>query len=53
MRHFYTAVWCSRSEAEFRQTVPLQLLGESIKFNGGLQSVILEGMDRGGIVSAI
>jgi hypothetical protein len=46
---FYTAVWCTRSEQDFRTTVPLELLGESIKRHGSCASVtvvVLEGVER-------
>jgi hypothetical protein len=45
---FYTSVWCSDSESEFRRAIPLEILGESICRYGASTSfnvVILEGAE--------
>lgn len=45
---FYTSVWCTVSENDFRNAVPLELLGKSLqKYNStvGFTIVVLEGMD--------
>jgi hypothetical protein len=46
---FYTAVWCLKDETAFKKSVPLGLLGESLKrFQStiGFNIVVLEGIER-------
>jgi hypothetical protein len=46
---FFSSAWCTDTEASFKQNVPLDLLGESIKrFDSQLEFtiVMLEGMDK-------
>jgi hypothetical protein len=46
---FYTAIWCRESEKKFRESVPLELLGQSLKRYGSTKKfsiVVLEGIHR-------
>lgn len=46
---FYTFIWCSNDEADFRNKTPLELVGESLKkFRGllGVRLVVLEGYEK-------
>lgn len=48
-KEFYTAVWCIKDEASFRQSIPFELLGESMqKYQSSfpVKVVVLEGYDK-------
>lgn len=48
-KEFYTAVWCVKDEASFRESIPFELLGESMqKYQSSfpIKIVVLEGYDK-------